>query len=171
MSLLPSLWCSGRDVAVDGGGCSLEGSGDLRDRGTGVVELLGLFDLLRGEPWGPSTGLAAGAGGGKIVVCGGKLEFTVQAGEDGHHAEKVAPFDGVAVDALFDGMDPDAAVSQVGANDDEVLDGIEEPVQPGDRDGVTEAELGQQEVPLVPGGFVAVRALDVDVLLGDAGPH
>jgi len=56
----------------------------------------------------------------------------LELGEDGEHPEHRAALGGAGVVALLDDLQPDAAVAELSAEDDEVEQAAPEPVQPGD---------------------------------------
>lgn len=96
-----------------------------------VVELLGDFGLVIGEP-GPAAAFAApGTGGGQAVAGVGNDQFSLQFGEHGQHVEHGPPFHGGRVDALLDDLKSDAAFTELCAEDDEVDHGAAEPVEAG----------------------------------------
>ncbi|WUE03272.1 hypothetical protein OHA25_39060 [Nonomuraea sp. NBC_00507] len=79
----------------------------------------------------PGRVRAAGPGRDHGQVGGGGDEVSLEFREGGEHAEQVAAFEGFAVDVLLDDLESDAAVGEFGAADDEILDGGEQPVEPG----------------------------------------
>ena len=137
----------------------------------GVVELLGVKCLSRGESRAAPTNSSAGSGGGEAVAGVGGDEFALQFGQHGEHAEHGAAFGGGGVDALLEDFEADAAFSQCRAEGDQVQYGPAEAVQAGDDKGVivVVAQVPQDLVELGSAGFGSGGVIEVDVFFGDAG--
>jgi hypothetical protein len=90
-------------------------------------------------------------------------------GEDGQHPEHRSPVGGAGVDALFDYVEPDAAVAQLGTQRHEVQDRSAEAVQARDLQRVAVAQQAQDDVDLRAAGLRAAGMVDVNVAVGDAG--
>jgi hypothetical protein len=95
----------------------------------------------------------------------------LELGEHGQHPEHRPALHRGGVDALLDGVQPDAALAQVGAEGHQVQYGAGESVEPGDLQRAALAQQLQDEVELRAGCLRAARGVDVDVVAVDAGPQ
>jgi len=94
------------------------------DAGAVCVLLDEVLDLVVVELGGPAANAPTDSSGGGAVIGVRGDELRVEVGEGGEHAEEVAAVEALAVDLLLDHVEADAAVAEVGAQDDEVLDGV-----------------------------------------------
>ena len=150
-------------MPVDGGARDSEEIRDLLDRLlAGVVELLCEGYLLGIEPWAAAPLAATSACGGESVARVCDDELALQFGEHREHPEPRATFSRTRVDPLFDDVQADAALAQLGAEGHEVQHGAAEAVQACDLQRVAVAQQAQHIVELRTAGLGTAGVVDVD---------
>ena len=120
----------------------------------GVVELLGVAGLLRGEFGASAVFSSAGAGCCESVAGVGDDEFSLKFCQDGEHPEHGSAFGGAGVDALLEHAQADSSFLGGRAEGDKVQHGSAEPVEAGDDELIpTTVGGGECFVELGAGGF------------------
>ncbi|KAF0963353.1 hypothetical protein MLGJGCBP_03515 [Rhodococcus sp. T7] len=125
--------------------------GDLRDRAfPGIVEALSELDLIGAEfRWAPA--LAAASAGRREAVAGvGHGQLALVVGQDREQPEHGLALGRSGVDALFEHLQADATLAQVGTERDQVQHRPPEPLQPGNHQNVAFAQLLQYPIELGP---------------------
>jgi len=136
-------------VAVEGSAFDAEHVGDLLDRVIAfVVEPLGLLNLVRCE-FGPATAFAPACSSCCQTVAGVRSdEFALELGEHREHAEHGSTFWCAGVDALFDDLQSDFSVLQVGAEVHKMEHRSPETIKASDDNRVAGAEQLEDRVEL-----------------------
>ena len=136
----------------------------------GVVELLGMRGLVRGQSRLPPTLAAPRPRRGQPVTGVGHDQLPLELGQHTEHAEHRPPLRGGGVDALLEHAEPDPALTQLGAQGHQVQHRPAQPVQPGDHQRVPGPQQPHHQVQLRPRSFRPGRVVHIHVGRGHPGP-